>query len=206
MVASESPKPRTPRARPTAKSAGTRSGNPATRARAKAETSPSAPATARSTAASWKKADTAGAAEDVLLPSGNVALLRRVSPETFIAKKMIPDSISGIVQQAIEKNQGLKPKDEAALMRDPDKIADAIKFMDTAVCYAVVDPQINAAPEDESERDSGLLYVDQVDLNDKIFIFNWASGGSSDLARFRSEFGDAVSRLDAGEDVPLSSV
>lgn len=37
------------------------------------------------------------------------------------------------------------------------------------------------------ERVPGALYVDMLDLNDKMFLFNWVMGGSKDLERFRDE-------------------
>lgn len=39
----------------------------------------------------------------------------------------------------------------------------------------------------EGERDADVLYSDEVDLDDKIFIFQWALGGTSNLENFRDE-------------------
>jgi hypothetical protein len=37
------------------------------------------------------------------------------------------------------------------------------------------------------KRDPNGLYVDMLDLNDKMFVFNWVMGGSKDIERFRDE-------------------
>lgn len=43
------------------------------------------------------------------------------------------------------------------------------------------------------------IYTNEVDLMDKIFIFNFAVGGTRDLERFRGELGDGMGALFAGE-------
>lgn len=47
-----------------------------------------------------------------------------------------------------------------------------------------------------SERNDDLLYVDDVDEEDKMFIFNYVVGGSADAERFRSEAAQRVAALD----------
>lgn len=57
----------------------------------------------------------------------------------------------------------------------------------------------------QDERDEDVIYTDDVDLDDKSFIFNYVVGGSKDLERFRDELGDAVATVQSGKDVELSS-
>lgn len=56
-----------------------------------------------------------------------------------------------------------------------------------------------------NERDEDLLYTDDIDVDDKTFIFNYVVGGSSDLEQFRHEYGDALATVSTGEDVEVSS-
>jgi hypothetical protein len=58
----------------------------------------------------------------------------------------------------------------------------------------------------DSERDDDVIYTDDVDMEDKAFIFNFVVGGSRDIASFRDEFSNAVATVQPGEDVELSSV
>lgn len=44
-----------------------------------------------------------------------------------------------------------------------------------------------------------IIYVDDVDLEDKFFIFNYAVGGTRDLERFRSEFAAGLGDLPDGQ-------
>jgi hypothetical protein len=78
----------------------------------------------------------------------------------------------------------------------------------------VMDPVITPIPTltvdadgvlGEAARDPSLLYVDEVDLEDKMFILQYALGGTRSLERFRREFADGVRPLSSGEDVGNSS-
>lgn len=49
----------------------------------------------------------------------------------------------------------------------------------------------------EDQRDPEFLYCSEVDFADKVFIFQYAVGGSADLARFREEYTELVDGLQA---------
>jgi hypothetical protein len=187
------------------------SGNPAIRAaaakaRAEANETPLPPVdpSQRSTAANWKsKAKTADDARDLLLPSGNVALVKRIAPEAFLASGMIPDAMQPILEKSIRSKQGLPPEIEQDMLADPKMLKSIIELMDAAIVAAVVEPRvILAVPEGQEQPDDCILASD-VEFEDKAFIFNYALGGSKDLARFRGESDNVVARLSTGIDVPL---
>lgn len=54
----------------------------------------------------------------------------------------------------------------------------------------------------EGPRDPEVLYADQVDWNDKVFIFQWCLGGTRDLEKFRSELDASMGTVSDGQDVP----
>jgi hypothetical protein len=56
-----------------------------------------------------------------------------------------------------------------------------------------------------NERDDDSLYTDDIDVDDKTFIFNYVVGGSSDLEQFRDEYGDALATVSTGSDVEVPS-
>lgn len=95
----------------------------------------------------------------------------------------------------------------ARLAKNPEQLAEVIRAMDQVVMSCVVAPEIHSVIDDagveipDSERDDELIYVDSVDLNDRIFIMNWAFGGSKDLARFRRELQQSVDDLENVTDV-----
>jgi hypothetical protein len=181
-------------------------------------------------AAAWKKSKTRSA---LRLPSGNVALIRRVGPEAFMEQGIMPDMLAPIIQKAINDKRGLPPKALEKAMSNPDALGQLVEMMDRLAVYATIEPEIVMPPgcevcggldnvanksvhEDESTdgyhkfveaaRDEDTLYADEVDLNDKVFIMNFCVGGSSDLERFREEHREAMGGMDSQPGLEGASV
>jgi len=71
-----------------------------------------------------------------------------------------------------------------------------------SVCGLYVNAEVHKDPMKsgshqyhEAERDPDILYADQVDMDDKLFIFQWALGGTRDLERFREQQQKSVGDL-----------
>lgn len=188
----------------------------ASTAKKKSEKSGS-PAKKATVAGKWKRQK----GEELELPSGNVALVKRPGPQALLSEGILPDTLMPIVQQAISKGKGIKPQDID--MKDPKVITDMLGAMDKLLLKVVVEPKVAYdkclkpmdmggvtpgpaleewvdIPDDirdgestcpncgEVHADSNeVIYVDEVDLDDKMFVFNYAVGGTRDLERFRSE-------------------
>jgi hypothetical protein len=56
-------------------------------------------------------------------------------------------------------------------------------------------------PLPDDQRVEGQIYLDVVDLMDKMYIFQFVVGGVSDLERFREEFGESLASMGPVEDV-----
>lgn len=172
----------------------------------------------RSTAKTWKRAK----GEDLELPSGNVALVKRPGPAAIMSQGILPDELTPIVQEAVRKGKGLPPEKTAELISDPKSVAKMLEGIDKMMAIVVLEPKVafhkreilgaNEAPtgeweiipEDERDDDT-YIYTDEVDIEDKMFIFNFAVGGTRDLTRFRSELASGVGDVpsgEAGEDQP----
>lgn len=162
-------------------------------------------------ATQWKgKVQVEGA--DVELPSGNVARVKQLSPQAFLASGLIPDPLSAIIRKAINSKQGLPPKAVEALTDDPKKLNDALELFDRVTAFVVVEPQVLMPPKctvckeyfnvdarhsdnnrddyhtyNEGPRNPDLLYVDQVDMQDKMYIFEWCLGSVKSLEPFRQQ-------------------
>lgn len=172
----------------------------------------------------WKGKRESGNIE-LKLPSGNVALVRRLQPEAFLTSGLIPDSLSAMVSQAIRSKKGLPPDAMKQIADDPKKIRQAMQMTDEVVCYVVLEPVCEMPPKCgyemsggricdeyvdtddkrhtdsnnpdhhpfiEGARDEDTLYADEVSLEDKQFIFQFAMGGTADVERFREELGSGV--------------
>lgn len=164
----------------------------------------------RSTTKTWKR----NKGEELELPSGNVALVKRPGPASLLSDNILPDTLMPIVQQAIAKGKGIKPEDQLKLMEDPAQIAGMLDAMDRLMVKVVVEPKVayhkrsvSQDPADEAQPvqwevipeedrdDDTYIYTDEVDLEDKMFVFQYAVGGTRDLERFRDEHGASLGDL-----------
>jgi len=143
------------------------------------------------------------------LPSGLVVKARNSKGlRAFVEAGVIPNSLMTIIQEAIDKG---KEPDSAKLQNEDGTfneamVADMLNLTDTVVIQVVVDPVIhsdqwttkdylagNCDEEQvgnrisEGDRDDDTVYVDDLDDEDKMFIFQWTMGGTRDLERFRQE-------------------
>jgi hypothetical protein len=138
--------------------------------------------------------------------------------------------IMPLLEDAQEKGaQGDKaPIPEAAfadlqkqIMDDPAKLQDMFMMVDNIAVQCVIEPVLSPVPlwtvedqaagrctleavgrEAQSKKDAELLYVDQVDFEDKVFIFAFAVGGTADLERFRTGTEALVAAGQDGSAVP----
>jgi hypothetical protein len=141
------------------------------------------------------------------LPSGNTCLVQPIGAEAFISNGLIPNNLLPIVADSIDR--AIKGKEESEeevnkrmmdLAKEPGYLEAVFKMADDVTLFCVLSPKVEPVPViDESgeapDRDPEKLYVDQVDIDDKLFIMQFALGGTRDLERFRSELADAMVTL-----------
>lgn len=141
-----------------------------------------------------------GEGEDLTMPSGQLALVRRPGAQNLVAAGIIHsmDSLTAIAEGLIEKAEGGKQKvDAAAVMKNPEKIVEMLHVIDKVVCHVVIKPTVTMTPNDRTARKEGVIYADMIDLEDKMFIFNYAVGGTRDVERFRLESSELVGDVGA---------
>lgn len=164
--------------------------NPNARPRPAAARAQSGP----TSASEWKKKTTLGTL--VTVPSGNEVRVRTPGMQVFLSQGVIPNGLMPLIQEAMK--QGEAPSDEAAeaLMDDPEKLQEILDLADAVALFCFIEPKLNRVPFDDEgaiipigddRRDEEILYVDEVDLNDKLFIFQFAVGGTAELEQFRQE-------------------
>lgn len=132
------------------------------------------------------------------LPSGLWLKMKRVELQTFILQGEVPNPLMGIISEALEKGQKadiaqMVGVDEGKI--DLEMVNDMFEMVQRVVVESVVEPKVHPVPEDEGERDDDLLYVDELDAMDQMFIFQWAVGGTSDLESFLAEAGADLDAL-----------
>lgn len=159
--------------------------------------------TGATSAKAWK-GKTSMKPHELEVPSGNVCLVQRVGMESLVKGGMIPNSLLGMVSDQLEKaskGKAMTELDEAQMMAqlqdNPEKLQEMFDMVDLITMQVVIEPKLEPVPEDDNDRDDDLLYVDQVDLEDKLFIFDWVVGGVGDVASFRGELAERLARSDA---------
>lgn len=175
-----------------------------------------------STAKTWKSKASQG--EDVELPSGNVCYMKRPGLPELLARGLMPDSLTGAAQRAIDAGKTGKKKKtqdealrdfEAEALSDPRKRVELFDTFDRIAAFCVLKPELRfykyEDPEDgpvgeiipAEDRDEDVLYTDDVDFEDKVFIFYFVAGGTRDLEQFRREWTQSVDDVSTGKDVEV---
>lgn len=158
-----------------------KSGNPATRA------AQDAAAQAASDISAFKKR-TKGV--PLPLPSGLIVHAKRVELQTLVVQGNVPNPLMEVVSEAIAKGENadigkMVGVDEGEI--DLDMVRDMFDMVEKVCMESITQPKIHNTPALGEERMDDLLYIDEVDSEDKMFIYQWACGGTSDVATFREE-------------------
>lgn len=170
-----------------------------------------------------KKASTDGLF-DVDLPSGETCQAKRPGVPGLIELGLLDsfDDLTAFVQiehidPKTARGQKVSPeqaRDAAiAIMKDPDKLAKMLHLVDRVVVGIVTQPivWIDYQQKDESDeawekrqakaQEDEAVAVRDIDLDDKMFLLNWAVGGTSDLKAFRQGSQELMGNLAASEAV-----
>lgn len=161
------------------------------------------PAIKPTSVAAWKKT---AVIPPVELPSGNFMRLRKVGLQTLMKVGIMPNSLMEIATKSVSKGTGysdVSNDDLAVLASDPKKVAELADFMNKMVVFVAQEPEVLPMPEDGVERDDDLLYIDEVDDEDKAFILQVVMGGTTDLEQFRKEHSASMDAVRGREDVEL---
>ncbi|RPI92883.1 MAG: hypothetical protein EHM40_11570 [Chloroflexi bacterium] len=124
----------------------------------------------RAMLAQWR----ASRVKDLTLPSGLDLKVRDVSMTDLMLSGRLPDSMLDFAQDA--SAQGAKDIDLKAMVKNGH---DFQLLIDEVVMLCVVEPPIAKQPDDEH------LGIDELNGDDKMFIFNWVNREVEQLRPFR---------------------
>jgi hypothetical protein len=169
----------------------------------------------------WATAIPINTTELITLPSGQTCYARRLGLEGIMTAGLLgdADSLTAFVgTKHIRRVRGANKKpdgeevDGRSVMQDPEALKRIVFLVDRATPMIVSDPVVHThfrylddgttqmIPQEE--REPGQIYTDMIQLQDKMFLFNFAIGGTRDLERFRNESASAVEDVPDGQDVP----
>jgi len=134
-------------------------------------------------AAAWKSKSAEGTL--LTVPSGNTCLVKPIGLAAFMKKGVIPNGLIPLIQDSIKKGGVPEDVNIESILEDEGKLQQILELADSICVDAVLDPKVAPAPAEGEDRDPNVLYVDEVDFNDKMFIFNFVVGGTADLEQFR---------------------
>lgn len=155
------------------------------------------------------------------MPSG--ARLRLRNPggmRAFMEAKIIPNQLMPIMQAAIKSGREVSEDDMMSAMKNDDGEMDltlASEMMDKVAVRTVIEPRMALAPTEadlnnwnkqhpknklqyvDELRDENILYSDELPDIDKMYIFQWITRGTQDLAQFRQQYDPSVAAVAASE-------
>lgn len=139
------------------------------------------------------------------LPSGNTCLAIRPGPQGLIKMGLLDslDQLTGLVQREHIDSKDPKKQLQAAvntMAANPKDLVEGLEMVDKAIAHIVKEPKVWLDEYEEDgvtplPRDPERIYTDEVDLEDKMFIFQWAVGGTADLAAFRKESAELMGNI-----------
>jgi hypothetical protein len=160
----------------------------------------------------WGTSAPSGAEEELTTPTGQTCRAKRMTIESMVETGILAetDAITALVSKHIRKVKGAKGRpdgqelNEAAVLADPGALQSIIGLTDKVLPYIVVSPPVSLhysetkvgqtvvrkkLTEDERQviarETPGTVFTDQIGLEDKMFLFDWACGGIKAMTNFR---------------------
>lgn len=158
---------------------------------------------ARYAPTAWAKAGNSGFTE-LQCPSGQFCLVRRPGVQGLMAAGVLHsmDTLAVLVDDGIRAGTGQPPRDTPEItlktvMDNPGALESAMHMTHRIVQYCVVAPTLALPLSDPTNRRPDVVYVDDVDEVDLMYILNYVMGGTKDLERFREGFAENVRSLES---------
>ena len=123
------------------------------------------------------------------LPSGLVMRLKNPGGmQALMAAGLIPNSLMTTITESINKGKSTKPDDIIPSGGvDSSFLNEMTTMLNEIIVRCAVEPTVEPIPTNEAERLDTQLYADEIPDDDKMFVFQWLSGGTADLEKFREE-------------------
>lgn len=162
------------------------------------------PANQPTSVAQWKKN---ALPPLVTLPSGNAMRVKKMGLQALMRTGKMPNSLMSYAEKAVKKGkkEEVTDADMMEILQDKKKLEEIAKFMDEVVILCAAEPEVHPIPEEGVERNDEILYVDEIDEEDKNFIFQVVTGGTTDVENFREEHSRNVAALRGRENMGGSS-
>lgn len=125
---------------------------------------------------------------DFMCPSGAQCRMRKIQIERLIEDGILDKitALPGYAADVVEKAEAVGPpkkaEDEMPTQQEFDALIDVLNIL---VPQVVAQPEVWRTPPKGEERVNGRIYVDSIDLEDRVAIMERALEGTRGLVRFR---------------------
>lgn len=160
----------------------------------------------------WGSASPDGDEKELTTPTGQTCRAKKMTIESMIQTGILAetDAITALVSKHIRKVKGAKGRvdgqvlNEAAVLADPTALQAIIGLTDKVLPHIVVSPPVHLhyieqtvgktvvrKKLNDDQRAAimletpGTVFTDQIGLEDKMFLFDWAAGGLQAMTSFR---------------------
>lgn len=123
--------------------------------------------------------------KEVRLPSGRSAFLRPIGFELLLMRNAIPDALTAVVIEIMDGRRVGIP------FETTQQRIELLQFADNVAGQMFVLPKIVANPQAEDE-----VAVEDVPLEDKLYLLNLIGGGAVALSDFRPQQSQNVDSVD----------
>lgn len=130
--------------------------------------------------------------DPIELPSGKFMRVRVVGFKAFVKMGIIPNSLMSVVEKSLDENKAPNVDD---LQKEDTNLQEMFDLIDEVMIFCAQEPKVHRVPANDDERDDNLLYVDEVDDPDKMYVFGLCTGGTKDVEQFRREQADSVAAV-----------
>lgn len=145
----------------------------------------------------------------VQTPSGNVCRVHRTMDFMELVKSgKVPNPLGALIMQRLEENESAVDLQTMP----PEAQVQAVIFMDEQVCRMMIEPRCMIPPEKDENGDPvvaetwqppiGAISILDLTQEDRLFLFNVAQGGATDLATFRLIQNRVVEGVEARKHTP----
>lgn len=173
----------------------------------------------------WGTSPLGGAPTFLTFPSGQTGYAKAVGLQGIMEAGLLgeADSLTAYVgREHVRRVRGAKGRPDGeemnaeTLMRDPSALKKIVKLVDSVAPLVMAEPKVlchfEVLPDGDtkmiepSDRVPGAIYTDQLPLEDKMFLFQFATSGVTDAQSFRQESAAAVGAVVDGQGVQSPTV
>lgn len=139
---------------------------------------------------------------DFTTPSGQLCRIRKIGMEDILELGLL--DIMDTFTNQLTANPEAKPSEEEVgdafleMLKDPERRHKIVTAINEVVPRAVMAPSVEPLPEKNYRKVPGLLYVDDLSLEDRFAIFGASFDGWGDVSKFREEEKENVGAVAEG--------